>query len=632
MTLTKYFFISLLLFFTFFIPYSYSISKIYLDLNISDDEINNLVLERIKVLPVVPNLVIAQELNDISVYKRFQNFEKKQTFRINLLQKFSSFWQKKYGIEKASKFMHLLTDLITSFEENGALVFGSILGKEDFQILIDHYTQIFHEADNKNWIHTYVNLANHPNFLISKEFKLACMHPILIAMISYQIGSPIRIVDVRAKDTKPVSILAQDNMLHIDNTPFNDEYKIILTWELGKPTGPKGQNFVFLPGTHKGVRQCMMTEKGTWSSENASIFITQESIEKLFAFQEKVIGKRSIVELTHHEKPLTTAFSAGALVHHRYRTKKGTSRSCIITAFQRIEDNPGELFDQKYLKKDEIISQGLSNFLFSPPLTELTTTFLDLLIEEIEEIENFLKQLINQDSDLENISIQEKELQEETLFWIENSLNSPTIQEKKIEKNVFFPLYKEISKDQFLDIIIKEIQFDKHGPLDLILYPDGHEEIRKWARNQIREKHSTLLANQLVQDWSPHIIQPDKTHLYRPDALQSITNKLVILLDEKVEKGFSLIHLPIEEKISSFNAYRSLRQLLLDLGEAIVRCENLPTFVTTSLFIFWATDTFIRFFPEDIELEVKELGEKLLANYIATTILLEKNYLHKEQM
>lgn len=87
---------------------------------------------------------------------------------------------------------------------------------------------------------------------------------------------------LEVKMQAPIQVLSQDNMLHIDNTPFNDEYKLILTWEKGVPSGPKGQNFVFLPGTHKGARQCMVTEGGSpWSSENASIFITPDSIERV---------------------------------------------------------------------------------------------------------------------------------------------------------------------------------------------------------------------------------------------------------------------------------------------------------------------------------------------------------------
>ena len=91
---------------------------------------------------------------------------------------------------------------------------------------------------------------------------------------------------------------------------FNDEYKVLLTWEKGKASGPKGQNFVFLPGTHKGCRNCFMTEKGVWSTENASIFTTPERIDKVFTFQREMRGssKPMVVEATHAEKPLTIVF------------------------------------------------------------------------------------------------------------------------------------------------------------------------------------------------------------------------------------------------------------------------------------------------------------------------------------
>lgn len=121
---------------------------------------------------------------------------------------------------------------------------------------------------------------------------------------------------------------------------------MILTWEKNKPSGPKGQNFVFLPGTHKGSRNCFVDEtRGAWSTENASIFTTAESIDRVFQFQREVMNsdKPIIVEVSHNEKPLTTLFAAGSLVHHRYRTEEGLARSCIILAFHRAKDNPGQL-------------------------------------------------------------------------------------------------------------------------------------------------------------------------------------------------------------------------------------------------------------------------------------------------
>ncbi len=136
--------------------------------------------------------------------------------------------------------------------EEGAIVFANLIRKTHFTKLVEHYDRLMSEHGSAGLIHSYLNLRNYPDFLNNCLFNSAFFHPLVIAIIAYQIGAPIRIVDARAKDAEPLAVCAQDNMLHIDNTPFNDEYKVLLTWEKHKVSGSKGQNFVYLPGTHKG--------------------------------------------------------------------------------------------------------------------------------------------------------------------------------------------------------------------------------------------------------------------------------------------------------------------------------------------------------------------------------------------
>ena len=95
----------------------------------------------------------------------------------------------------------------------------------------------------------------------------------------------MRITDIRGKDTQPISVNAQDNMLHIDNTPFTEEYKILVGWENGIPRALLGQNFTYLPGTHKGNRHIRLDEfDHPWSTENESIFLTNEIVDDIFEF------------------------------------------------------------------------------------------------------------------------------------------------------------------------------------------------------------------------------------------------------------------------------------------------------------------------------------------------------------
>lgn len=595
-------------------------APLLMDFECSHTKVDHLVKNRIGAKPVIANLVEIDQVSAPHVYKRFNDIEKKQQYRANLVSALEMAWSVKLGPQKAKEFASKFIELAMHLDENGALILAGILSKSDFQKLIDSYTKILEGSGSKSWIHAYLNLANHPDFLTNKEFNAAFMHPLLIALTSYRVGGPIRIVDARAKDAEPISILAQDNMLHIDNTPFNDEYKIILTWERGKPSGPKGQNFVFLPGTHKGARQCMIGSGGPWSSENASIFITKDSVEKVLTFQEKTLGKRAVVELTHDTKPLTTLFAAGSLVHHRHRTNEGFARSCMILAFHRTEDNPGQLIDQKHLSETALKTNSLPALLLT---NQSKDAFINSLMENSDEMADLMVHINSELDSVEEIVPSARQLNNtDVQKWKEICTSAPTVEEKK-EKESVVPLGKAFSREDFIAQVGKMMVYDKHGPLDLILYPDSHEEIRKWARNQIREKKIPLLNQQLQNTWGNVIRTPQEKDLLSPVELQSIAYQLAAIAKEHVEKKSQAI-LSENEKISPIDAYRSIEQLLLDLGESVVRCEDKTAFLSTSLFLFWAADTLMRFEGEH-DPKIKKIGTQLLHNYIATAVLVEKS-------
>lgn len=192
-------------------------------------------------------------------------------------------WTELYGSEKAKKLIHDFQHLAKHLDENGAVIFAALLPTRNFESLVKRYNALLAGYGSKTWIHTYINLANHPDFLADQELNVAFLHPLLIALISHRIGGPVRTVDARGEDAHPMSVLAQDNMLHIDNTPFNDEYKVLLTWEKDKASGPKRQNqFVFLPGTHKGCRNIASRRKECGPHRTpASSQLPRESIRSL---------------------------------------------------------------------------------------------------------------------------------------------------------------------------------------------------------------------------------------------------------------------------------------------------------------------------------------------------------------
>jgi hypothetical protein len=565
-------------------------------------------------------LVDVSSIRAREVYKRFNDADQKAAYRGDLLGVLRRAWEEAFGPEKAAGLIEKFMAFAENLDEKGAVVLGAILSTENFQSLIDEYTRILRESGSKSWIHTYVNLANHPEFLTNPEFNAAFLHPLLVALVSYRIGGPVRIVDARGKDAEPISILAQDNMLHIDNTPFNDEYKVILLWLRNQVSGPKGQNFVILPGTHKGARQCMIGERGPWSSENASIFTTREDIEQVFRFQESVLGKRAVVELTHETKPLTTLFAAGSLVHHRYRTEEGSPRSCMILAFHRAADNEGELIESGHLGKTAARTDDLSQLLLGQHGAGSEAVFLRALAEKSEMIADLFEAIDR--GTTEEVKTEDRVLHD-TESWISASTDAPTVEEKKAAEGISFPLGEEISLDDFIGIVIRHMLFDKHGPLDLILYPDAHEEIRKWARNQIREKNPALLAEQMNSTWKESLVQPSEASLLSPVQLKEIAEALAVEAQRRLDRGVGEAVFSEGEKISPTNAYRSIKQLLIDLGESITRCEDRTAFLSTSLFLFWTADSLMRLEKEH-DPAIKAIGEQLLANYVSTGILVDQ--------
>ena len=383
--------------------------------------------------------------------------------------------------------------------------------------------------------------------------------------------------------------------------------------------GPSGQNFVFLPGTHRGFRQSFKgTDGHAWATENGSIFITDASVNQLLAFQQSVRGSNSVVEI-QSDKPTSTLFAAGSLVHHRYRTKEGSPRSCIIVAFQPAMDNPGEFIHGLSEEKGET---GLEQLLLGYQDKDSAPVFMKALLESIDEITGKLQEIADPGSPTVTLKIEEKKMDPDQISqWRKIATDAPTIEELKA-RDQHFPL-GNISQSDLMPILSNSLMFyDKHGPLDLILYYDSHEESRKWARNRIREMHLKDLQDRL-EAWMSEIHSPTQEDLLTPHQITGITLKLLArikgLSDGEIAQG----HVDAYEKISPKNAYQSVNQLIDDLTETISRCDSLQNFLSTSLFVFWATDELYRLLGAN-DPEIKELGGVLLRNYIATAIVEKK--------
>lgn len=577
-----------------------------------------------------PEFTQISNLRKPEAYKRLQNQEQKSQFQEKLLKALTEAWHREFGARKCEELITQFLDLIQQTNTTGALIFADLIDRNNFSNLVNAYDHILEQYGNKSWLHSYVNLANHIDFLNNDSFQHAFLHPLMMAIIAYQIGGAIRIVDTRAKNAEPISVKAQDNMLHIDNTPFNDEYKVILTWEKGKVSGPKGQNFVVIPGTHKGARNSFLRNDTAFSTENGSIFITEDTVQQVFDAQKEILGtsEAQVIEITDKDRPLTTLFAAGSLVHHRYRKKEGFSRSCTILAFHRASDNPGQFMIPSALAFEDM--SELNKLLFGYQDETSETAFINAVANEWRVLADKLKEIrAGQNENTVVINPANKTLSEPELSqWKKAVTSAPTIEQIK-RKTLKFPLNETFDEIEMFNLLGSLMIMDKHGPLDLILYEDNHEEVRKWARNRIREMNKSYLSERLAI-WMEYLSNPQIDQVLLPNQIVDITNELLVVMGTVPNDIHVCAKLDLIETIAPELAFRSLKQLVIDLREAIVRCDTDQTFLSTSLFIFWSANEFAVLFPEYSD-QVKDIGARLLAHYLATNILIEKHHQNLHQ-
>lgn len=68
---------------------------------------------------------------------------------------------------------------------------------------------------------------------------------------------------------------------------------------------------------------------------------------------------------------------------------------------------------------------------------------------------------------------------------------------------------------------------------------------------------------------------------------------------------------------------RAYCQLLIDLGESIMRCEKVETYITTNLFMFWAMDHTLPLLESVSRQEAVGAAVGFLQTYIASVLLFE---------
>ncbi|KAH8200221.1 hypothetical protein TruAng_005613 [Truncatella angustata] len=538
----------------------------------------------------------------------------KETFRKALLNELRKGW--KIAATEA-RFIRLVEVL----QRDGCTIFAGLVDVASFQQLINDYSEIMSGSGSHAFLHSFAHLIDHPKFLRNQNYNDAIIHPLLIALMSYAMGGPVRMTDARGKDTQPISVNAQDNMLHVDNTPFREEYKLLLGWEKGEIKGPTGQNFTFLPGTQKGNRLVRVDEfSQTWSTENDSLFITDESIESVFEFQRDITGRDTkVVEVEYPEQPITVLFNAGSLVHHRYRNNNGSTRSCIIAAFHLVHDHPGALVDSDADWKPQSVADLLLGYQDS---TEIGT-FCSIIGANSAAIESKISDILDDTHhsilvDTENLMLSG----EKFARWREIVINAPSATRVKFEAGNYISFADDfISRDLLVKKLAAAMGYDKHGLLDLIIYSDGHEEIRKPARKSVWTMPEERLAQVLIAWlWVVEGYKFTTADVQEPSLLRHEAGKVARLIRE----SFPAINFADESSQKEEQQLCSAHQLIVDLGESVTRCDKVETYITTNLFLFLIIDQIAPFFDWALKEKVMATGTIFLRAYIACVLVVEK--------
>ncbi|KAI0133902.1 hypothetical protein BJ170DRAFT_716135 [Xylariales sp. AK1849] len=502
----------------------------------------------------------------------------KEIFRRVLLKALRAGWR---DAVTEARFIRLANVLI----QEGCAVFGGLVDAVSFRQLVDDFSSLMNDTGTHAFLHSFANLIAHPQFIKNPAYNDALIHPLLIAMMSYVMGGPVRMTDARGKDTPPLSVNAQDNMLHVDNTPFREEYKILLGWEKGEVKGPTGQNFTLLPGTHMGTRSIRTDgQSQPWSTENDSLFITEKSVDEVLSFQKEITGCHPrVVEVEYPQQPITVLFNASSLVHHRYRNNDGTTRSCVITAFHLASDHPGVQIASNIDEKP----QTLAGILMGQQSGSDPESFCSLLGSKASLIESKIAEILNESHHSTLVNTTGMALSGEKLKrWRERVVHAPSATQVKFEMGNYISFADSlISRRLLKNKLAGAMAYDKHGLLDLIIYRDGHEEI----------------------------------HVQNPRVLQQEAYQVARFIRE----CFPAIDFARESTAREEQQLSSAQQLIVDLGESITRCEKLETYTTTNLFLFLIIDQTLP--ALDLALRQKAIATCVvfLRAYIASVLLVE---------
>jgi len=486
----------------------------------------------------------------LALYQKYRMDEHREYFRGELVRIFGG---------HASAFSLLCSQL----RRDGLIGFEEFASPFEFSRFVERYDDIVRGTASSLLGHSFVDLKRHRTIFGDRGIRDVFSHPLLLAIVSYALGGPIRLVDIRGKDAEPAVSSMRDNGVHLDDSPYGEEFKVHVSWRRGTTIGPRGQNLVAIPGSHRLLR-VRSTEHG------ANLKQPLEIINEILDSPTLRPDPPFVVEMKGRH-PVTVVFEASALAHQRFRTLRGDSRSCVILAFHAdtfvntpashlsIEDGDSSL--------DAFVLGGTMR---NADPGAKSRYFLEALTQQKDRLFSKMTEVETRGNLIPTASLRMDV--PETFEWLIDLGMTPSVEETKPRLND-----SEFASKAFAERLLIVSDFDRHVDLDLSLYPDRRELIRKQLRNRIRET-------------------PIEKFIQRPitrrrfDGL--VSSRLTVTLGAAPALAVDILSaLPTVSRVSSgVEELRGIDQLVSDICDALIRSSAVQDIRSHLAFLHWTLD------------------------------------------
>ncbi|WAZ26569.1 hypothetical protein STRCI_008163 [Streptomyces cinnabarinus] len=499
-----------------------------------------------------------------------------------------------------------LGTLSQALAREGAVSTTGLIPTGHFDDFRQDYDAEMHARGSRGTLHSYLNIASSRPLLTNPGMWETVAHPLFTVLIAYALGGPIRVTDMRAKDTYPVDVVARDNTLHLDNSPFMDEYKVVVTWSLGSTRGPSGQGLTYLPRTNRLYRQCFVEADGSvWSDEDACIFPFESRVDEVLTAQADFLETPhpAVVHLTDLDAPCHTIFAASRLVHHRYRTSTGAARSAVMASFHRTDDS------EEHLGSEVPGHTPLKQFLVAGGTQD---QFLSAVHHELPAIHAALNRLSARPHLVVNprqYTLTGKALS----HWYSRQCAGVTLNALRTRQMS----RKNADRTAPVERLVQRLQYDLQGPLNMPFFADMRETRRKRARIWLREMSPEDIREVIdaARTASPHATNTAQQEALHgpPPALRSLLQDLSRLLAQSPPAAESRA---IPEPADAW-AVRSLPPFIQDLTTTASWLEDgdEDSLTTATAFALLASALSARRFS--LGDEGRHITERLLQGYVA---------------